>query len=877
MAVPEQTPYIERTGNGVTTSFSLGFQCESKDHLIVLIDDIEPPIASWSLTGGNVVFTTAPASGKKITLQRNTPFNRNAEYHSFNNSFRPQTVNIDFDRIWWKLQELGVADWLMKLYVDRLHQQQEQKINDLKGYVDDRDDELRAYLLEEIRKQGVALDQLDDYYNYLMQRLAQIAVDKGWEASFVVDASGQNQQEINDYVGADWRNKAVGYGTGDRVRLLSGDIARSLAPNNTSDPNTDKTSWLVENAKTVDFSGLRLPTGTDISPLINPILLKTLEQPIVLILPQGEFTLSTNLSTPENSKGMILDLNGAVLKPLANYRIPGQYVISLTSTTTFPAKVCNGTIDGINRDQNLFEVTNYNEYLNKSTSGVSLKGINVVLENMVLQNMYGQTTKYFCRHAITENVTILNCGGHWYANDTYDAFGDAFYIGTGWNTTGLITAHFKNIKAVCKYSRQYPENHQAGSPLPRTMYSRIGLTIEKFGGNNDNTARIHFENFDIRNVERGIHQERNGITTSLSLNNSYISSCVLFGCYLSDTLRSYATNCTFEFLDSEWNGGRGVVRSYGGSISTAKLVDCTVIELSPTRQYVFGVNGTLEAIRTSFSNVGGLWGETLNLQLRDSTVGVTRHPTEVFPIWQGSTTLDNVNVTNIAGRKNYTSWQNLTINKATFEDITISKSMSLSKSVNDLTVRVPDTDATNWRGYKLDVKNTSGNTVHAASVYWGVHPDVYADDKCVRYALAKPASGPLNIVTPEMLSIAEKSSLFVVVAKGYNYNAADLDALDRINPATSSFGSGYSVALARRDVSEPSGVKIVQPFSHVGNTGAYVLTFDGFSVTSYGISTSHVHVAVVPYSELETLPQIPASFFSFLTPAPVAPASTPTA
>lgn len=200
MAVPEQTPYIEHTGNGATTSFSLGFQCESKDHLIVLVDEIEPPIATWSLTGGNVVFTTAPAAGKKIKLQRNTPFNRNAEYQSFNNSFRPQTVNIDFDRIWWKLQELGVADWLMKLYVDRLHQQQEQKINDLKGYVDDRDDEHRSYFMEEIRKQGVALDQLDDYYNYLMQRLAQIAVDKGWDAAFVVDASGKTQQQINDSI-----------------------------------------------------------------------------------------------------------------------------------------------------------------------------------------------------------------------------------------------------------------------------------------------------------------------------------------------------------------------------------------------------------------------------------------------------------------------------------------------------------------------------------------------------------------------------------------------------------------------------------------------------------------------------------------------------
>ncbi len=187
MAVPEQTPYIEHTGNGITTSFALKFQCESKDHLIVLVGDVEPPIATWSLSEGNVVFTTAPTDGQKITLQRNTPFSRTIDYQSYNNSFRPPAVNQDFDWIWWKLQELGVADWILG-----------NRISALKNYVDRKDDELKAYLMEEIRKQGVALDQLDEYYNYLMERLAQIAVDKGWDASFVVDKNGRNQQEIND-------------------------------------------------------------------------------------------------------------------------------------------------------------------------------------------------------------------------------------------------------------------------------------------------------------------------------------------------------------------------------------------------------------------------------------------------------------------------------------------------------------------------------------------------------------------------------------------------------------------------------------------------------------------------------------------------------
>lgn len=187
MAVQPQTPYKEYTANGSTKSFALGFDCDNQDHLIVLVDDIEPVVGAWSLIGGAVVFGTAPTNGKKITIQRNTPFRRDGDFQSYDNSFRPPGVNKGFDKIWLKLQELGVADWILSNRIDAL-----------KNYVDDQDDELRAYLLEEIRKQGVALDQLDDYYNYLMQRLAQIAVDKGWDAAFVVDASGKTQQEINN-------------------------------------------------------------------------------------------------------------------------------------------------------------------------------------------------------------------------------------------------------------------------------------------------------------------------------------------------------------------------------------------------------------------------------------------------------------------------------------------------------------------------------------------------------------------------------------------------------------------------------------------------------------------------------------------------------
>lgn len=235
MAVQPQTPYKEYTANGSTKSFALEFDCDNQDHLIVLVDDVEAIVGTWSLSNGAVVFGNAPATGKKITVQRNTPFRRDGDFQSYDNSFRPGPVNKGFDWIWLKLQELGVADWILGNRIDAL-----------KAYVDDRDDELRAYLLEEIRKQGVALDQLDDYYNYLMQRLAQIAVDKGWDASFVVDASGETQQQVNYNGGSKWHSRVGGYQENERVVLVNGDIVKSTIDGNTNNPNSDMSGWIHE-------------------------------------------------------------------------------------------------------------------------------------------------------------------------------------------------------------------------------------------------------------------------------------------------------------------------------------------------------------------------------------------------------------------------------------------------------------------------------------------------------------------------------------------------------------------------------------------------------------------------------------------------------
>lgn len=305
MAVQEQTPLQEYTANGIAKQFDLEFDCESADHLIVSIDDLEVLHTDWYLSGNAVAFYTAPANGKQIKIQRNTPFNRIADYQSYNNSFRPPAINKDFDRIWWKLQELGVADWILS-----------NRINALKAYVDDRDDELRAYLMEEIRKQGVALDQLDEYYNYLMQRLAQIAVDKGWDASFVVDGD-KNQHQINS-----------GIRERKSVKLWSAGVVDALSKYNNIDADKDEvvTSPVsVTTGKSITSNGYTVTQSTPEEPVFETVSGSTDIVYDGLNVTQDK---STPIAGGTSNNHAMYKFHGGGFNSVINSIMDGQYGIS---------------------------------------------------------------------------------------------------------------------------------------------------------------------------------------------------------------------------------------------------------------------------------------------------------------------------------------------------------------------------------------------------------------------------------------------------------------------------------------------------------------------------------------------------------------------
>ena len=87
-------------------------------------------------------------------------------------------------------------------------------------------------------------DEAQTEINEWRSAISIITQEGGVPALAVADASGQTQQEINDFGGAEWRSKAGGYKLGSTVKLENGDIVKSTVANNTVDPNVDMTDWV---------------------------------------------------------------------------------------------------------------------------------------------------------------------------------------------------------------------------------------------------------------------------------------------------------------------------------------------------------------------------------------------------------------------------------------------------------------------------------------------------------------------------------------------------------------------------------------------------------------------------------------------------------
>lgn len=151
MSVPEQVPYKEYRATGSSNTFEITFYLPDPKDLVVMVNKEIPLVGAYSIVGDSVVFSTPPNEGDLVELTRDTQLDRETNFKSYDNSFRPETINFDLDKIWLVLQESNLVDakilarlkqeieWRRThdFNYDELAQVREKQLFDaLKGYTD---------------------------------------------------------------------------------------------------------------------------------------------------------------------------------------------------------------------------------------------------------------------------------------------------------------------------------------------------------------------------------------------------------------------------------------------------------------------------------------------------------------------------------------------------------------------------------------------------------------------------------------------------------------------------------------------------------------------------------------------------------------------
>ena len=204
----------------------------------VLSSSLYTVVPNEDLTAGKIVFATAPVAGTEIYLAGKTPTIQQLNLTNYGR-FSAEAIEVNFDFLTAIVQE-----WLTSLSIERA----ERIENDL--LVNANTAALYAQWQEwaETNVPGFAATYLNaelaDFKQEWIDALNAIT-SSSIPAIAVPTSTGQNQQQVNDAIGAKWYSKANGYNIGDRVTLTNGTVVRSTAPLNTNNPNSNMTGWTL--------------------------------------------------------------------------------------------------------------------------------------------------------------------------------------------------------------------------------------------------------------------------------------------------------------------------------------------------------------------------------------------------------------------------------------------------------------------------------------------------------------------------------------------------------------------------------------------------------------------------------------------------------
>lgn len=107
MTVSTTTNKVAYVGNGVATTFAIPFPFLEQEHLKVhqLLNNVQTELTDWTISGGNMVFATAPTDGAQIVIMREVPLTQETDYRE-NEVLPAETLERNFDKLTMQVQQL---------------------------------------------------------------------------------------------------------------------------------------------------------------------------------------------------------------------------------------------------------------------------------------------------------------------------------------------------------------------------------------------------------------------------------------------------------------------------------------------------------------------------------------------------------------------------------------------------------------------------------------------------------------------------------------------------------------------------------------------------------------------------------------------------
>ncbi|HDI2807826.1 TPA: phage tail protein, partial [Acinetobacter baumannii] len=164
--------FDQEDANGVSVKHQVGADFENVDESLYSVT-INP-----DNLGGYINFLTPPEVGFEFYIAGETPVDQQLDITNYDN-FYPDAIERSLDKLTAILQE-----WAHSLGFEKLSREKALELLDLA-------------IQEQIREQGLALDQIDSYAKDLANRLTNIVIERGWLAELIVDGD-ETQKEIND-------------------------------------------------------------------------------------------------------------------------------------------------------------------------------------------------------------------------------------------------------------------------------------------------------------------------------------------------------------------------------------------------------------------------------------------------------------------------------------------------------------------------------------------------------------------------------------------------------------------------------------------------------------------------------------------------------